>query len=318
MAKYVVTGGCGFIGSHLADSLIKQGHEVVIIDNLSSGTIENSPPQAQIIIGDIRDQTLVDEAMKGASGCYHLAAVASVVRSIDSWVDTHQTNLTGTIMIFNTARKNKVPVVYASSAAVYGDNASVPLTEDAQLRPLSAYGADKLGSELHARVAGMIHHVPTTGFRFFNVYGPRQDPHSPYSGVISIFANKIFQKQGINIHGDGSQVRDFVFVNDVVRFLIAGMKNASTMAPVYNVCTGQATSIRQLAHTLFSVAGSTVNMQFSPTRRGDIKSSIGDPTKARQSLGLASQYNLGDGLRLTYQYEVNLPPDAVRYAQSMA
>lgn len=303
MAKYVVTGGCGFIGSHLAEKLIDQGHEVVIVDNLSSGKLVNAPTQAKVEVGDIRDEALMHRLISDANGCFHLAAIASVARSVEAWIDTHQTNLTGTITVFDAARRNGTPVVYASSAAVYGDNASVPLAEDAELRPLSAYGADKLGSELHARAAGMVHGIPTMGFRFFNVYGPRQDPNSPYSGVISIFSNHIANDQEITIHGNGDQVRDFVFVEDVVSFLIKGMEKASTTAPIFNVCTGKATSIRDLAQTLFAITGRSVAINHSHARRGDIQSSIGDPSKAKQQLGLQAKHDLGLGLRLTFQHE---------------
>ncbi|MFC1747535.1 NAD-dependent epimerase/dehydratase family protein [Pseudomonadota bacterium] len=307
MAKYIVTGGCGFIGSHLAESLILQGDDVVIVDNLSTGKLSNAPSQAKVVVGDVRNATMMKELMLNASGCFHLAAISSVERSADAWVDTHSTNLTGTITVLDAARGTKstppVPVVYASSAAVYGDNASTPLAEDAALRPLSAYGADKLGSELHARIAGIIHNVPSVGFRFFNVYGPRQDPHSPYSGVISIFADRILRNSPITIYGDGNQVRDFVYVKDVVNFLIGGIKTASTGTPIYNVCTGRSTSIRQLVHTLFAVTGKQVAVSYSKSRRGDIRTSIGAPQKAQLQLGLRANVDLGQGLRQTYRTE---------------
>src|SRR5262249_54431964 len=152
---------------------------------------ENLPPGAMLIEGDVADPAVVQAAMEGVAGCFHLAAIASVERGVRDWLGTHRANLTGAITVFDAARPTRTPVVYASSAAVYGDVATVPISEEAHCRPLSAYGADKLGCELHARVASHVHGIPTVGLRFFNVYGPRQDPRSPYSGVISIFAERI-------------------------------------------------------------------------------------------------------------------------------
>jgi UDP-glucose 4-epimerase len=195
--------------------------------------------------------------------------------------------------------------VYASSAAIYGDNASTPLTEGAAPRPLTAYGADKLGCELHARVAGLIHQVPTTGFRFFNVYGPRQDPHSPYSGVISIFAERILTGRPIIIFGDGQQVRDFIYVSDIVLFLLAGMKSASTSALVYNACTGNGTNIVQLARSLASVHGASADIKIAPARNGDIRISLGDPSLAYARLGVQANVTLGAGLRETLRFLIS-------------
>jgi UDP-glucose 4-epimerase len=174
---YLVTGGCGFIGSHLADSLVADGHGVRILDDLSTGKRENAPAGAEIIIGDVADAATVTAAGAGVDGIFHLAAIASVQKSNDDWAGTHRVNLTGKINVFDAAREaaggNPVPVVYVSSAAVYGDNPDVPLSEEAETRPLTAYGADKLGCELHARVAHQVHKVPVAGIRFFNIYGPR-------------------------------------------------------------------------------------------------------------------------------------------------
>ncbi|MGH7152360.1 MAG: NAD-dependent epimerase/dehydratase family protein, partial [Acetobacteraceae bacterium] len=186
MATWLVTGGAGFIGSHLCDALLRRGDAVRVLDDLSTGKRENLPAGAELMIGDIADPAAVERALAGVDGCFHLAAIASVARGIDDWLGTHCTNLTGTITVFDAVRRHPVPVIYASSAAVYGDCPAQPLTERAPTAPLSAYGADKLGCELHARVARQVHGITTVGLRFFNVYGPRQDPDSPYSGVISI------------------------------------------------------------------------------------------------------------------------------------
>ena len=305
MATYLVTGGCGFIGSHLCDALVEQGHSVRVLDDLSTGRKENLLSAARLNVGDVGDLETVRKSMDGVDGCFHLAAVASVERSVEDWTGTHKTNLTGAINVFDSARTasdgNPVPVVYASSAAVYGDNASMPLAETEVTRPLTPYGADKLGCELHARVATVMHQVPTVGFRFFNVYGPRQDPSSPYSGVISIFADRMLQKQPVTILGDGEQVRDFIYVGDVVRYLIAGMEQRDVNARIFNVCTGKSISIRQLAKTLALVTGSSLKIEKGQPRPGDIRTSLGDPRQALRALGVQPLTSIGEGLKATVE-----------------
>ncbi|MBV8614107.1 MAG: NAD-dependent epimerase/dehydratase family protein [Acetobacteraceae bacterium] len=300
MRTYLVTGGCGFIGSHLADALLAEGHAVRILDDLSTGKLANKPAAAELTLGDVADAQTVAHAMRGVAGCFHLAAVASVERGNQDWLGTHRVNLTGTITVLEAARgAGPVPVVYASSAAVYGGNPALPLNEAAPPRPLSAYGADKLGCELHARVAGSVHGVPSTGLRFFNVYGPRQDPDSPYSGVISIFCNRLRAGQGVTVSGDGGQTRDFVFVSDVVRALIAGLRAASVEAGVFNVCTGRATSVLDLAHGIAGSLGVAPRIAFGPARPGDIRASLGDPSAARAALGFDAEVGLAEGLART-------------------
>ena len=303
MAAYLVTGGCGFIGSHLVDALMAAGHSVRILDDLSTGKRENVPDVEDIVIGDVADAGVMAGAMTGMDGCFHLAAIASVQRSNEEWALTHRVNLTGTVNVLDAARQAKaggpVPVVYASSAAVYGDNPAVPLVEDAQKRPLTAYGADKLGCEQHARVAGQVHDVPTTGFRFFNIYGPRQDPGSPYSGVISIFADRLSAGRTATVHGDGGQMRDFVYVGDCVRFVMAGMEKATTAAEVYNVCTGRPSSLLDLIVALSDAAGRDLAVEFGPPRIGDIRDSFGDASKTTAAFGMTVDTSLRDGLAKT-------------------
>jgi len=305
MAKYLVTGGCGFIGSHLGDRLVGAGHELVVLDDLSTGLTENLSRGAQFIQGDIRDPHAVKHAMKNVEGCFHLAAIASVDRSNRDWVGTHQTNLTGTINVFNEAKTanhgKPVPVVYASSAAVYGDNQNVPLNEKLEPQPLTAYGADKLACELHGRIATLVHHVPTTGLRFFNVFGPRQDPKSPYSGVISIFFDKINQAKTIDIHGDGEQTRDFIYVDDVVSFLIQSMNQKTKNAEIYNVCSGRVTSINQLADEIARVLKKELQKKHVPARVGDIARSLGDPSLAKHDFGIDAGTLLDQGLKRMYE-----------------
>jgi UDP-glucose 4-epimerase len=308
MAHYLVTGGVGFIGSHLVDALLAVGHFVRVVDDLSTGSRKNVPDRAELIVGDVADRALVGRAMAGTAGCFHLAAIASVQRGNEEWLATHSASLTGAIAIYDAAREHgKLPVVYASSAAVYGDNTNVPLAEDAATQPLSAYGADKLGCELHARIAGRVHGVPTTGFRFFNIYGPpRQDPNSPYSGVIAIFAERLAKGQGSTIQGDGGQYRDFVFVADVVRYLQAAMARlhaggeiGSEGADVFNICRGQATTILQLAETIAQVLDMTPEIDHGPARAGDIYKSLGNPERLEATFGFSAGTDLTPGLAAT-------------------
>lgn len=312
MARYCVTGGCGFIGSHLTDALIASGHDVIILDNLSSGKIENKNPKANLIVGDICDPDDVRQAMHQVDGCFHLAAIASVQQSNEEWSQTHQVNLTGTVNVFEAARQGKnkkaVPVVFASSAAIYGDNACVPLSELERPSPITAYGADKLGCELHARVAALVHKIPNTGFRFFNVYGPRQDPKSPYSGVISIFADRIINQKTLTIFGDGSQSRDFIYVGDIIRFLSAGMQRLENMQgashTIFNACTGVQTTVKQLAHIMGNITGHLPDIDYQPARTGDIRTSLGCPDQAEHYFDLKAETRIGEGLETVLSHMI--------------
>ena len=297
MANYLVTGGAGFIGSHLCDRLVESGHTVRVFDNFSTGVRANLPQQVQLIEGDIRDVAALRAAMRGVSGCFHLAAIASVDKSNTAWIETHQVNLTGTLHVFEAARdEGRLPVVFASSAAVYGAEPALPIQENAPTKPLSAYGADKLGCELHAYPAWHVHGVPSAALRLFNVYGPRQDPASPYTGVISIFADRLRSGKDITIHGDGSQTRDFIYVSDVCAAFIAAMRATVTGAATFNVCTGRETSILHLAETLAKITGYDKPFAFGPSRAGDIPKSFGDNSKLKTNLVVTPSVDLTDGL----------------------
>ncbi len=292
MARFLVTGGCGFIGSHLADALIDRGDRVRILDNLSTGKRENAPKAAELVIGDIGDRHEVRDCVADVDGVFHLAAIASVEQSCRDWPGCHAVNLSGCIHVFDAARRERGPgprVVYASSAAVYGDAAAIPLAESVPPRPTNPYGADKLGCELHGRVASVLFGVEAVGLRLFNVYGPRQDPASPYSGVISIFADRLRRKAPVAIHGDGRQVRDFVAVADVVAFFLAAMAAEGAAGDVFNVCTGKGTTILELAQLIGDHLGVSPDIRFEPARTGDIRTSIGDPARARAGAGLHRQ-----------------------------
>ena len=306
MAEFLVTGGCGFIGSHLCTALLARGDRVRVLDDLSTGSEANLAPGATFLRGDVSDPAAVREAMAGVDACFHLAAVASVERGVREWSATHRVNLSGTVAVLEAARGQRggtgvpgdggTPVVYASSAAVYGDHATLPLGEDAPTRPLSAYGADKLGCELHARVAGLVHGIPTFGLRFFNVFGARQDALSPYSGVISIFCERLSRGEAVDVFGDGLQTRDFVFVTDVVAALLAASRAASPAAPVLNVCTGRETSVSELATVVAELCGTPLRTRRGPTRAGEIRRSLGSPARAREALGLERPVDLRAGL----------------------
>ncbi|HEY0185527.1 MAG TPA: NAD-dependent epimerase/dehydratase family protein [Rhodopila sp.] len=298
MSTYLVTGGAGFIGSHLCDALVARGDTVRVLDDLSTGRRANLPADAILIEGDVADPAVVTEALDGVDGCFHLAAIASVERGVTDWLGTHRTNITGTITILDAIRRqgSRVPVVYASSAAVYGDAATVPIVETERCMPLSAYGADKYACELHAKVASHVHAIPTVGLRFFNVYGPRQDPASPYSGVISIFCERIAAGSPIRIFGDGQQTRDFIYVADVVKVLLVGMALRPADAPVFNVCTGVATSIQALGQMVAGLAGKSLSALIQPPRAGEIRHSLGVPDLANSVFGLSERVPLRSGL----------------------
>jgi UDP-glucose 4-epimerase len=300
MPSYLVTGGCGFIGAHLCRSLLRDGHQVRVLDDLSSGRRENLPDGAELYEGDIADPYCLDAGLAGADGCFHLAAIASVAAGVADWIGTNRVNLGGAIALFDAISRLpggvRPPVVYASSAAVYGDARQLPVDEATPARPLSAYGADKCAMELHAGVATHQHGIPTVGLRFFNVYGPMQDPASPYSGVISIFCDRLRAGQPIAVFGDGEQTRDFVAVADAVAALRAAMQRTPPEAPVFNVCTGQAITIRALAETIGALCGIQPEIVVKPSRGGEIRHSLGSPARAREVLGLGAPTPLRDGL----------------------
>ena len=296
-ALFLVTGGCGFIGSHLADRLVERGHRVRILDDLSTGRRANAPREAEVMIGDVADETAVRRAMNGVSGCFHLAAVASVVRSNAEPIASNRVNLVGTLTVLCAAADAKIPVVYASSAAVYGPQEPLMLSEESEARPRSVYGADKFACELHARVASQLHGLSAVGLRLFNVYGARQDPASPYSGVVSIFVARLLGGLPIMIYGDGGQLRDFVHVGDAVEAFIAAMAAKRPGDTVCNVCTGRGTSINDLAEAIGASIGIRPSIIHRPARAGDVRRSVGDPRRAIELFGSRARTPLEEGLR---------------------
>ncbi len=304
---YLVTGGCGFIGSHLAERLLSLGHQVTVIDNLSSGRRENLPPGAALLVDDIVRPGIFDALLENIDGCFHLAAIASVQKSTEEWLASHRVNAGGLLALLETLahKKRMLPIVFASSAAVYGDCDVLPLKESAACTPFSAYGADKLACEGHARAAALAFGIPAIGLRFFNVYGPRQDPSSPYSGVISIFASRMKQHASVMIYGNGEQARDFIFVGDVVEGLITAMQkleNKQISYGIFNLCTGGRTSINQLADLISNLTRSRSPVTHGPARPGDIRLSVGDPALSSRLLGFHAATRLPDGLRQTLEH----------------
>jgi UDP-glucose 4-epimerase len=298
--KLLITGGCGFIGSHLADTCVEFGHDVTILDNLSTGSRANAPAAARLVVGDIADTSLVSNLVADADAVFHLAAIASVEACRQDWLAAHRTNMLGSITVLDAARAKRTPVVYASSAAVYGDNPDLPLAEDAVTNPLSNYGLDKLSLERYAAMAWATYQLPTVGLRFFNVYGPRQDPRSPYSGVISKFMSNAAAGIPLTFFGDGEQTRDFIYVGDVVQLLLSALARVTapqaTGAYVLNGCTGTATSLKQLAASVAETSGVKADTRHEAPRIGDIRHSIGSPTKALQQIGFQAETTIAQGL----------------------
>lgn len=295
VVKFLITGGCGFIGSHLAETLVENGYGVRILDDLSNGKKEQIPKEAELIVGSITDPHIWPDVLKGISGVFHLAAIPSVVKSVEEWHASHMVNCGGTIQLFEEARE--IPIIYATTAAVYGDAAELPIKESTPARPLSPYAVDKLSCEMHAQLAWHLHQTKNIGFRIFNVFGARQDPRSPYSGVISIFLKQILQKKPLTIYGDGEQKRDFIYVKDVAKMLLKAMEQPFQGADVYNLCSGQEITINALADLMSQIANVKIELIYAPQRTGEVRFSKGDPSKAWNALGIKAETSLYQGLR---------------------
>ena len=297
--KVLITGGAGFIGSHLAEHLLAAGNSVRVLDNLSTGKRENLPahPQLEFVQGDIRDKRLVSESAHGVDAIVHLAAVASVQASVDDPTGTHETNFDGTLYLLEAARKENIRrFLYASSAAVYGDNTRLPLVEEEILNPLSPYAADKLAGEYYLRFYHAKFGIETTAFRFFNIFGPRQDPSSPYSGVISIFIERVSRGEPVTVFGDGRQTRDFVYVGDLVKLLAQALSGTQTAGQVINVGRGKQCSLLELLAVLEKLTGKPVERRFAAARLGDIVHSCADISRLVRLLGKAPETDIATGL----------------------
>lgn len=307
MAHYLVTGGAGFIGSHLVEALSLTGHSVTVLDNLSSGHKKNVETfisnRVQFVEGDIRDTVLLDQLVKNCDGIFHLAALVSVPQSIEQPKDSFEINLQGTLNVLECCRKQpNVRLVFASSAAVYGDTKICPVKETIVGTPLSPYGLHKWMCEEQASLYAALYSVNSVGLRFFNVFGPRQDPSSPYSGVISIFIDRLRRGQAPTIFGDGSQTRDFVYVGDVVQALIKAMNSEKQGFSAYNVGRGESVTINMLWKILCNVVSADLPAKFGPAREGEIHTSLANISKIEMELGYAAETNLQEGLKKTYEW----------------
>lgn len=302
--QVLVTGGAGFIGSHLAQELVRRGETVRVLDNLSTGRRLNLAGTAvEFVEGDVADMETVRAAVEGCELVFHQAALVSAPRSLAEPVGNHQVNVTGFFNVLEAARQAGARrVIYASSAAVYGNLPALPKTEDAPVQLLTPYAAAKRMNELYAATYSAAYGLETVGLRYMNVFGPRQNPTSPYSGVLSLFCRAVLNGQPCTIYGDGEQTRDFIFIADVVQALVhaAGVDGAVCVAnPILNIGRGQQTSLNQIVALLGDLLGRAVAVRYAPPRPGDIRHSLADIRRARAALGFQPQGTIRDGLALT-------------------
>lgn len=299
MTKYLVTGGAGFIGSHLVHALLKQGAFVRVLDNFSTGKAENlAGMDVEVIEGDIRDEAKAMQAMQGINIVFHEAAFVSVPQSMEDPLACFSINQQGTEVLLEAARKAGVSrFVLASSAAVYGDLEDLPLGEEALLSPLSPYAVSKRVDEIYAEMYTRSFGLEVAALRYFNVYGPRQRPDSMYAAAVPIFARRLLDGQPVTIYGDGGQTRDLVYVGDVVRANLAASQHPDAPGQVFNVCTGLETRVIDLVDVLRELIPGTPAPQFAAPRAGDIYKSVGSPSKAARVLGFTAQTSLVEGLQ---------------------
>jgi len=303
----LVTGGAGFIGSHIAERLVTIGHQVRILDNLSSGRIENIAAFADrvtFVEGDIRDAALVEEVAGGCDLIYHEAAVVSIPHTIECPQESHDVNIQGTFNVLQAARQCGVRrVVFACSSAIYGDDSLLPKNEVMAPKPISPYGVEKIAGEYYLGAFNHLYGVETVSLRYFNVYGPRQDPSSPYSGVISIFVDCALNQRQPTVFGVGEQSRDFVFIGDVVRAnMLAGTVPQAT-GRCYNIGRGQRTTLNQLLHILGEICDQDMAPKYEPSREGDIQHSVADITRATAEMRYLPSVDVEEGLRRLVDYE---------------
>ena len=299
--KALVTGGAGFIGSHITERLLNDGHEVVVLDDFSTGHRHNLPEhdKLSVVEGDIRNMQTVEDCMQGVNWVFHKAAVASVPKTVNDPVGSSAANYQGTLHILEAARRNKVDrVVFASSAALYGDEPTLPKQEDMLPVTLSPYAVDKLASEYACCMYTRLYGLKTVALRYFNVYGPRQDPSSPYSGVISIFADRLSKQQVPTIFGDGEQTRDFVFVTDVVEANMQAVLRDEPVGQYMNIATGHQISLNDLLQVFCELYQLECKPEYGEPRQGDIKDSYANIERASKLLAWRPKVALHDGLKL--------------------
>jgi UDP-glucose 4-epimerase len=301
MALWLVTGGAGFIGSHIVEELVRRGDHVRVLDNLTTGAEKNLACVAdsvEFIVADIRDTDAVRCAMRGVDYVLHHAAIVSVPKSVSDPVTTHDVNVTGTLNVLLAARDANVKrFVLASSCSVYGDVNQLPLTEKCPTRPLSSYAASKLMGEVYCRTFHAVYGLPAVCLRYFNIYGARQNPNGDYAAVIPKFIHKMEAGRPPVIFGDGMQTRDFVHVSDVVRINLAVCESPQAVGQVFNVASGKETSLRELVNVLNSLYDAHLEPEFQPSRKGDILRSVGSSDLLADVTGLRVEMSLTAGLR---------------------
>lgn len=304
--KAVVTGGAGFIGSHLVEALLTNGCQVTVIDNLSTGSLANLAEvkdRINFFEADIRDQEVLNRATKGCDIIFHQAARVSVPMTIEHPVESAMINDVGTLMVLEAARMEDVKkVVFASTCAVYGDDPGLPKDENMFLRPMSPYAVHKLAGEHYCRLYHDLHRIETVCLRYFNVFGPKQDPSSPYSGVISIFMTKAVSGEIPVIYGDGNQYRDFVFVKDVVNANLLAANSEGLGKKIFNIGTGNFIRIHKLWKLICQITGVEIEPDYLPARPGDIQESVAGIELAKSALGFKPDYSLKEGLEITLKW----------------
>lgn len=303
---YLVTGGAGFIGSHIAEKLILNGHKVRVFDNLSTGRIENLDPvekKIDFIQEDIRDMDRLVQAMSGIDMVFHQAALPSVPRSIEEPRDCHEVNITGTLNVLLAARQAGVQrVIYAGSSSAYGDTPVLPKKEDMTPSPLSPYALAKLTGEYYCRVFSSVYGLETITLRYFNVFGPRQNPESQYAAVIPKFIQAVLNCEKPAVFGDGGQTRDFTYVGNVADANILAALAEKTSGNVVNVAAHIQISLNQLLNTLEIISGRKIHPRYEPPRPGDVRHSFADISRARQLLGYSPAVSFEEGLELTMRW----------------
>ncbi len=304
--RYLVTGGAGFIGSNTVDELVRRGHGVVVLDDLSAGKEENLAEvrnKITFVKGSITDLETVQKACHQADYVIHLAARTSVPRSVKDPVDTNRINVDGTLNVLVAARDNKVKrVVFAASSSAYGETPTLPKKETMQSQPISPYGVSKYVGELYAQTFGRCYGLENVCLRYFNIFGPRQDPDSPYSGVLSRFAAAFLDNAQPTIYGDGEQTRDFTFVDNAVQANLLACEAPAVSGEVFNVGIGKSISLNQTLELFRRISGKEITANYEAPRDGDIRDSLADISRATELLGYEPSVLFEDGLRRTYDW----------------
>lgn len=304
---FVVTGGAGFIGSNIAEALVRRGDRVRILDNFSTGTRENvaAAGDAEVVETDLRDPDGVRRAVAGAEGVFHEAALRSVPRSVDDPTSTNDVNVTGTLNLLMACREAGVRrVVYASSSSAYGDDPSLPKVETLPANPISPYAVSKLAAEHYCRTFARLYGLETVSLRYFNVFGPRQNPESKYSAVIPRFLQLALEGRPLEVHGDGEQSRDFTFIDNVVQGNLLSMDAADVSGEVFNIACGTRHSLLAIADAIGAFLGRTLERHHTPPRAGDVRHTLADIGKAQRLLGYAPSVHFDEGIRRTCEYFV--------------